>query len=102
MKREEKLSKIEKLFSTLFCFTADEALVYVKSAQYFPEKGLNKLIKTLEDGKKQQDGFLARRVKEDKNYIKNLAGFLKKTTNTLKGGYEKAEHREAESFLKNL
>jgi len=102
IKREDKLGKIDKLFSQLFCFTADEALVYIKSAMFFPDKGLNELIATLESGKKEQDRFLAKRIKGDKSYITNLAGFLKKTTTALKGGYEKSEHKNAESILKDL
>jgi hypothetical protein len=102
MERDRKISEIENLFSQLYCFTADEALGYIKAARNFPDSGLVKLIRTLKQGKKQQDEFLAGRIEENKGYVKNLDGFLKKTTNKLKGGYEKAEHKQAESFLKNL
>lgn len=102
MKRDQKISEIEKLFSQLYCFTADESVGFIKAAQDFPDSGLDQLIKTLKEGKKQQDEFLARRIEEDKNYVKNLAGFLKKTTTGVKGRYEKSEHEAAESFLRKI
>jgi len=99
MSREEKIKQIKEMFSTLYCFTSDEISQYLKSAEQFPEDGLDKLVLTLQDGKKQQDQFLTRRVEEDKRYVQDLSQFLRKTSSTLKASYEETEHDQAESIL---
>lgn len=100
--RAEKLETIREMLSGLYCFTSDEIDGFVAAAEFFPEDGLDKFISLLQDGKKQQDDFLTHRVEADKNYVKNLSKFLKKTTDTLKGQYEKTERAGAEKVLDEI
>ena len=102
MERTEKLAKIEKFFSQLFCFTSDETLTYLRAVQYFPDKGLSRLLTSLEEGKKQQDQFLADQSLKNGVFVKEMDKLLGNATKKLKVRYEKQEKSGAEKFLQNL
>jgi hypothetical protein len=102
LNRAEKIAKVEKFFSQLFCFTADESLTYSRAVQNFPDEGVDEFLKTLEEGKKRQDSFLANQIEKDGLFVNKMDKFLGKKTKKLKDEYETRESKKAERFLQNL
>jgi len=100
--RQKKIARANVLFKELYCFTSAEINDFMAKAAMFPEDGLDKLIALLEDGKKQQDELLARRIGKDKNYLYNLSKFLNKTTAKIKNQWEENESKKAEDLLYDL
>ena len=100
--RQKKIMKIHELMDRLYCFKADEVNKYKESIKRFNNEGLDKLIKTLEDGIKKQDEFIKKRVMEDKDFSKKISAYLKTKTDLLKKEYEQQEKRESEKILEQL
>jgi hypothetical protein len=102
LKRQSKLDRIRVLFMRLYCFESGEIREYLKKASSLTEEGLDALIAELEDGKKQQDAFLAKRIEEDKDYVQHLTEFVRKESGLIKQEYEKSEDCSADDLLKTL
>jgi len=100
--REEKIRKISAIIHKLYCFTSAEIDEYIARVKDFPDDGLDKMIALLEQGKKQQDELLARRVGEDKNYLYDLGKFLNKTAVKIKNKWEESESKKAEDLLYDI
>lgn len=100
--RDQKLAQISELLTQLVCFTQEEVDEYEEAAQKMYDEGLDAFIDFLQDAKKQQDAFFARRVEEDSSFPAKMKRFLKKTTNRLRREYEATQKSKADDILKEL
>lgn len=97
-----KTKKIENLLQQLYCFEPEEVRKYMRRIPYMKEEGQDKLIKTLEEGLKDQDEMLKKWTERDPQYTKNLEEFVVQTSTKLGKEYEKQEKSSAEDILKEL
>lgn len=102
MNRKQKIGKIKKLFYKLYCFKSEEIESFINKLPAFPEKGLDDLLRTLEEGKTKQDELLKKTIEKDKKFNKKLNGYLKKTSKKIKDDYEQKERAGAEKIIENL
>lgn len=97
--KKEKIQKIRDLLGKLYCFDnefIDDLMVRV---ELFPKKGLDEMIKVLEEGKSEQDKLFETWTEREPDFAKNLMKFVDKTSKNISQDYEKEEKESAESIL---
>jgi len=97
-----KINRIKELFNQLYCFKSEEINQYLSRLEKIPPRGIDELLKTLEEGKVRQDELLAEAHKRDKEFNKELKSHLKKETAKIKKSYEAGEKNRAEDILEQL
>ncbi len=99
---ETKIKKIKDLLNKLYCFKPKEVEAYMRRIPFMEEEGQDKLIKTLQEGLKEQDEMLKKWTERDPEYTKKLTDFVVKTSKKISGEYEEQEKSTAEDILKEL
>ena len=99
---EQKIKQIRALCKQVFFLNSAEIDEYLQEMEFFPEEGLDKFIKMLEEAKVKQDEILAKRIEQDRGYADDLKKHVIKSANTIKKKFETAEQNKAEDILKDL
>jgi len=99
---DSKFDEIAKLFQKLYVFSNEEVVEFLDRIKKFPEKGLDELLKTLQEGQKSQDVFFTQVAGNDRDFPQKLSQVLKLKLQTMKNEFEVDERESAESILKDL
>lgn len=97
-----KIKKITDLLDKLYCFEQTEIETFMKRIPYMKEEGLNELIKTLEDGLKEQGKMIQNWIRREPSFGKRLTDFVDQKANALQKEAEESEKTTAEDILTEL
>lgn len=97
---EEKLKReINQILSNLYLLNSNEIKDIINSIQNIPVEGLKEIVETLEKGKKRQDLFLKKRIKNSPDFLVNLKRHMNKEVRNLS---LESESLEKEIALKEI
>ncbi|MDH5597364.1 MAG: hypothetical protein OEY44_04610 [Candidatus Peregrinibacteria bacterium] len=98
----KKIEKINDLLLQLFIFDQKEIEELQQRIPYMKEEGLDELIKTLEEGLKNQEAMLKQWIKREPKFADELSGFVMKESKALVQEAEKEERDSAEEILSEI